>query len=57
MVLQHSKHQSQIKHQPWMPKYYAQAVDPMLLTALETLAIQHSQGTQDTMEALMQLLN
>jgi len=37
--------------------YYAWAVNPTLLTALGTLATQQSQGTQATMEALMQLLN
>jgi len=37
--------------------YYTRAVDPTLLLALGTLATQQSQGTQATMEALMQLLN
>jgi len=37
--------------------YDAQAVDPMLLAALGTLATQQSQGTQAMMEALTQLLN
>jgi len=37
--------------------YYAQAVDPTLLTAHGTLATQQAQGTQATMEALTQLLN
>ncbi len=31
--------------------YYAQAIDPMLLTSLGTLATQEAQGTQATMEA------
>jgi len=37
--------------------YYARAVDAMMLTALGTLATQQANGTQATMEALMQLLN
>jgi hypothetical protein len=37
--------------------YYAQAVDPTLLTALGTLATQQAQGMQATLEALTQLLN
>ena len=37
--------------------YYARAVDPTMLVALGTLAEQQSHGTQQTLEAIVQLLN
>jgi len=37
--------------------YYACTIDNTLLTALGTIAMQQAKGTQDTMEAIIQLLN
>jgi len=37
--------------------YYAWAIDSTLLATLDTIATQQAKGTQDTMEAVTQLLN
>jgi hypothetical protein len=37
--------------------FYAHAVDNTMLTAIGAIATQQSQGTQETMKAVVQLLN